>query len=80
MRKRSRKRGPAPGRSSTRLWAACLGFGCASGDSPSVPRYLSGYCAVGQIHRAASVGAVATVEHFLTNGVNGVNDTDKKNR
>nr|XP_048277434.1 ankyrin repeat domain-containing protein 20B-like isoform X2 [Myodes glareolus] len=76
----SRKTGQAPGRSSTRLWTACLGFGCAGGDSPPVPRYLSGYCAVGQIHQAASVGAVDTVERFLTNGVNGVNDTDKKNR
>ncbi|XP_008768827.1 ankyrin repeat domain-containing protein 26-like isoform X4 [Rattus norvegicus] len=41
---------------------------------------ITGYCAVGQLHRAASVGAVATVERFLTFRLNGVNDTDKRNR
>lgn len=46
------------------------------GPRPSI----TGYCAVGQLHRAASVGAVATVERFLTFRLNGVNDTDKRNR
>lgn len=73
----SRRRGPRPGRSSTSPWAACLGFGCAGGASQG---YLTRYCAVGQLHRAASVGAVATVERFLTFRVNGVNDPDKRNR
>ncbi|XP_055455000.1 ankyrin repeat domain-containing protein 26-like, partial [Psammomys obesus] len=76
----SKRRGLAPGSSSTGQWITCLGCGCVSGDSPEVPRYLTGYCAVGQIHRAASVGAVTTVESFLTFRVNGVNDTDKRNR
>eukprot|EP00072_Mus_musculus_P070076 XP_017171839.1 PREDICTED: ankyrin repeat domain-containing protein 30B isoform X3 [Mus musculus] len=76
----SRRRRPRPGHFSTSPWASCLGFGCAGGESQAVPRYLAGYCAVGQLHRAASVGAVATVERFLTFRVNGVNDPDKKNR
>lgn len=76
----SGRRDPRPGPSSTSPWAACLGFGCVGGQSQAVPRYLTGYCAVGQLHRAASVGAVATVERFLTFRVNGINDPDKRNR
>ncbi|XP_028641855.1 putative ankyrin repeat domain-containing protein 20A5 [Grammomys surdaster] len=76
----SRRRDARPGCSSTSPWAACLGFGCVGGQSQAVPRYLTGYCAVGQLHRAASVGAVATVERFLTFRVNGINDPDKRNR
>lgn len=75
-----RRRGPRPGHSSTRPWAACLGFGWAGGESQAGPGYLTAYCAVGQLHRAASVGAVATVDRFLTFRVNGVNDPDKRNR
>ncbi|XP_008826184.2 putative ankyrin repeat domain-containing protein 19, partial [Nannospalax galili] len=44
------------------------------------PRYLISYHSVGKLHRAASAGAVALVEHFPTSSEYHVDLTDKKDR
>lgn len=66
-----------PSRWYTRLGRALRTCGCWSPDSREFP---TRYVPVGQLHRAASLGAVTTVESFLTSGEYHVNDTDKRGR
>jgi hypothetical protein len=73
---------PAALGSSNRPWRTFLWCGSASepSESLSAPRYLAEYRAVRKIHKAASEGDAAKVQHLLDNCKKGVNDTDKKNR
>lgn len=77
-------RAPQPQRTRwyTRLWAACLGHGCCGRKRKRqrFPLYLIGYDPVGQFHRAASVGDVASVRKYINASKYHVNQSDRRGR
>lgn len=60
-----------------RLWTCCLGYGCLDYQ---VDEYLIPYEPVGQFQRAASMGDLSTVEHFITSRRYHVDKYDRRNR
>ncbi|XP_052030649.1 ankyrin repeat domain-containing protein 30A isoform X1 [Apodemus sylvaticus] len=75
-----RSKGPSPLGPSARPRSNCVGFGRESASGSHVPRYHIHDKDMGKIHKAASVGDVAKVQHILILGKSGVNDRDKKDR
>ncbi|XP_076796502.1 ankyrin repeat domain-containing protein 30A isoform X2 [Arvicanthis niloticus] len=75
-----RSKGPSPLGPSARPRSNCVGFGRESVSGSHVPRYHIHDKDMGKIHKAASVGDVAKVQHILILGKSGVNDRDKKDR
>lgn len=75
-----RSKGPSPIGPSVRPRNSCVGFGRESASGSLVPRYHSHDKDMGKIHKAASVGDVAKVQHILILGKSGVNERDKKDR
>lgn len=75
-----RSKGPSPLGPSARPWDNCVGFGRESASGTHMPRYHIHDKDMGKIHKAASVGDVAKVQHILILGKSGVNDRDKKDR
>lgn len=75
-----RNKGPSPLGSSARPRSNCVGFGRENASGSHVPRYHIHDKDMGKIHKAASVGDVAKVQHILILGKSGVNDRDKKDR
>ncbi|XP_073935579.1 ankyrin repeat domain-containing protein 30A isoform X2 [Castor canadensis] len=75
-----RNKGPSPSGSSARPRRNCVGFGHESANNLDSPRYHIQDKDMGKIHKAASVGDVAKVQHILLLGKSGVNDRDRKNR
>ncbi|XP_048663538.1 ankyrin repeat domain-containing protein 26 isoform X7 [Marmota marmota marmota] len=73
-------KGRSPLGSSSNLRRNCVGFGLENASSLNSPRYHIRDKDTGKIHKAASMGNVAKVQHLLILGENGVNDKDKKNR
>ncbi|XP_047408164.1 ankyrin repeat domain-containing protein 26 isoform X3 [Sciurus carolinensis] len=73
-------KGRSPLGSSSNLRRNCVGFGLENASSLNSPRYHIRDKDMGKIHKAASMGNVAKVQHILILGENGVNDRDKKNR
>uniref|UniRef100_A0A8D2CU35 Ankyrin repeat domain-containing protein 26 n=1 Tax=Sciurus vulgaris TaxID=55149 RepID=A0A8D2CU35_SCIVU len=73
-------KGRSPLGSSSNLRRNCVGFGLENASSLNSPRYHIRDKDMGKIHKAASMGNVAKVQHILILGENGVNDKDKKNR
>jgi hypothetical protein len=63
-----------------RLWTCCLGYGCLDYQVDEYPAYLIPYEPVGQFQRAASMGDLSTVEHFITSGRYHVDKCDRRNR
>ncbi|CAO2641208.1 hypothetical protein LEMLEM_LOCUS25676 [Lemmus lemmus] len=65
----------------TRLWPACLGHGCFGRKRrQQFTLYLIGYDPVGELHRAASVGDVASVERLINGSEHHVNESDRRGR
>ncbi|CAO2641206.1 hypothetical protein LEMLEM_LOCUS25674 [Lemmus lemmus] len=65
----------------TRLWPACLGHGCFGRKRrQQFTLYLIGYDPVGELHRAASVGDVASVERLFNGSEHHVNESDRRGR
>ncbi|CAO2641639.1 hypothetical protein LEMLEM_LOCUS25858 [Lemmus lemmus] len=65
----------------TRLWPACLGHGCFGRKrQQQFTLYLIGYDPVGELHRAASVGDVASVERLINGSEHHVNESDRRGR
>ncbi|XP_029391222.1 ankyrin repeat domain-containing protein 30A isoform X2 [Mus pahari] len=75
-----RSKGPSPLGPSGGSRSNCVGFGRESASGSHVPRYHIHDKDMGKIHKAASVGDVAKVQHILILGKSGVNDRDKKDR
>ncbi|XP_026643949.1 ankyrin repeat domain-containing protein 26-like isoform X3 [Microtus ochrogaster] len=75
-----RSKGPSPLGPSARPRNNCVGFGRESASGAHMPRYHIHDKDMGKIHKAASVGDVAKVQHILILGKSGVNDRDKKDR
>ncbi|CAO2606351.1 Ankyrin repeat domain-containing protein 26 [Lemmus lemmus] len=75
-----RSKGPSPLGPSARPRNNCVGFGRESASGSHMPRYHIHDKDMGKIHKAASVGDVAKVQHILILGKSGVNDRDKKDR
>ncbi|CAH7183908.1 ankyrin repeat domain-containing protein 30A [Phodopus roborovskii] len=75
-----RSKGPSPLGPSARPRNNCVGFGRESASGSLTPRYHIHDKDMGKIHKAASVGDVAKVQHILILGKSGVNDRDKKDR
>uniref|UniRef100_I3N9N1 Uncharacterized protein n=1 Tax=Ictidomys tridecemlineatus TaxID=43179 RepID=I3N9N1_ICTTR len=73
-------KGRSPLGSSSNLRRNCVGFGLENASRLNSPRYHIRDKDTGKIHKAASMGNVAKVQHLLILGENGVNDKDKKNR
>lgn len=81
--------GAAPGRPAASAMRRIFGLS-SKGPAPSGPAGLPGSCrgaryrvrdrAVGKLHKAASGGDAAKVQHLLILGKCGVNDRDKKHR
>ncbi|XP_037060120.1 ankyrin repeat domain-containing protein 30A isoform X1 [Peromyscus leucopus] len=75
-----RSKGPSPLGPSARPRNSSVGFGRVSAGGSHMPRYHIHDKDMGKIHKAASVGDVAKVQHILILGKSGVNDRDKKDR
>lgn len=75
-----RSKGPSPLGPSARPRNNCVGFGHENASGAHMPRYHIHDKDMGKIHKAASVGDVAKVQHILILGKSGVNDRDKKDR
>ncbi|XP_012965883.2 ankyrin repeat domain-containing protein 30A isoform X2 [Mesocricetus auratus] len=75
-----RSKGPMPLGPSARPRNNCVGFGRENASGSLMPRYHIHDKDMGKIHKAASVGDVAKVQHILILGKSGVNDRDKKDR
>ncbi|XP_051011177.1 ankyrin repeat domain-containing protein 26-like [Acomys russatus] len=75
-----RSKGPSPLGPSARPRSNCVGFGRESASGSHMPRYHIHDKDMGKIHKAASMGDVAKVQHILILGKSGVNDRDKKDR
>ncbi|XP_036037356.1 ankyrin repeat domain-containing protein 26-like [Onychomys torridus] len=75
-----RSKGPSPLGPSARPRNNCVGFGRESAGGSHMPKYHIHDKDMGKIHKAASVGDVAKVQHILILGKSGVNDRDKKDR
>ncbi|XP_048195184.1 ankyrin repeat domain-containing protein 30A isoform X2 [Perognathus longimembris pacificus] len=77
-----RTKGPVPLGSSdgARPRRSGAGFGSGAVKTPGAPGYPVQDKDMGKIHKAASVGDVAKVQHILLLGKNGLNDRDRKNR
>nr|XP_038943528.1 POTE ankyrin domain family member J-like isoform X9 [Rattus norvegicus] len=63
-----------------RLWTCCLGYGCLDYQVDEYPVYLIPYEPVGQFQKAASMGDLSTVEHFITSRRYHVDKYDRRNR
>ncbi|XP_031219025.1 ankyrin repeat domain-containing protein 20A3-like isoform X3 [Mastomys coucha] len=63
-----------------RLWTCCLGYGCLDYQVDEYPASLIPYEPVGQFQRAASMGDLSTVEHFITSRRYHVDKYDRRNR
>ncbi|XP_035312944.1 ankyrin repeat domain-containing protein 30A isoform X2 [Cricetulus griseus] len=75
-----RSKGPSPLGPSARPRSNCVGFGREGASGSLTPRYHIHDKDMGKIHKAASAGDVAKVQHILILGKSGVNDRDKKDR
>ncbi|XP_038175081.1 ankyrin repeat domain-containing protein 26-like isoform X3 [Arvicola amphibius] len=75
-----RSKGPSPLGPPARPRNNSVGFGRESARGAHMPRYHIHDKDMGKIHKAASVGDVAKVQHILILGKSGVNDRDKKDR
>ncbi|XP_059114445.1 ankyrin repeat domain-containing protein 30A [Peromyscus eremicus] len=75
-----RSKGPSPLGPSARPRNNSVGFGRVSASGSHMPKYHIHDKDMGKIHKAASVGDVAKVQHILILGKSGVNDRDKKDR
>ncbi|XP_012889220.1 PREDICTED: ankyrin repeat domain-containing protein 30A isoform X2 [Dipodomys ordii] len=77
-----RTKGPVPLGSSggARPRRSSAGFGSGTAKNPGAPGYSVHDKDMGKIHKAASVGDVAKVQHILLLGKNGLNDRDRRNR
>ncbi|XP_036037828.1 ankyrin repeat domain-containing protein 26-like [Onychomys torridus] len=75
-----RSKGPSPLGPSASPRNNCVGFGHESAGGSHMPKYHIHDKDMGKIHKSASVGDVAKVQHILILGKSGVNDRDKKDR
>ncbi|KAL6035835.1 hypothetical protein STEG23_034819, partial [Scotinomys teguina] len=75
-----RSKGPSPLGPSARPRNNSVSFGRESASGSHMPKYHIHDKDMGKIHKAASVGDVAKVQHILILGKSGVNDRDKKDR
>ncbi|MEJ1287951.1 hypothetical protein NN561_018978 [Cricetulus griseus] len=62
------------------MWNACLGYGCLEVQTEDCPEYLITYVPVGHFQRAASMGDVSTVQHFITSRGYHVDNPDRRRR